>query len=77
MSVPQRLPLVRGAWSRILFFSAATLLDAGILAVVGRFAELPRVVGEGLTPLYLCIGNALAGILLMRALDRRPSAEAQ
>jgi rod shape-determining protein MreD len=65
--------LIIRAWStRILFFAVATLLDLLILAVVGYAAELPRVAGEGLAPLYLCIGNAFAGIVLVRALERRP-----
>jgi rod shape-determining protein MreD len=67
--------IIRGWWTRILFFAVATLLDLLILAVVGYAAELPRVMGEGFAPLYLCIGNAFAGILLMRALERRPPGE--
>jgi rod shape-determining protein MreD len=67
--------IIRGWSTRILFFAVATLLDLSILAVVGYAAELPRVVGEGLAPLYLCIGNAFAGILLVRALERRPPSE--
>lgn len=64
--------IVRSWSSRLLFFSAMTLIDMAILAGVGQLAELPRVVGEGLTPLYLCLGNAIAGILLIRSVDRRP-----
>ena len=67
--------IIRGWWTRILFFAVATLLDLLILALVGYAAELPRVMGEGFAPLYLCIGNAFAGILLMRALERRPPGE--
>lgn len=67
--------IIRGWSTRILFFALATLLDLVILAVVGYAAELPRVVGEGFAPLYLCIGNAFAGILLVRALERRPSGQ--
>ena len=67
--------IIRGVSTRILFFALATLLDLLILAGVGYAAELPRVVGEGLAPLYLCIGNAFAGILLMRVLERRPPGE--
>jgi len=67
--------IIRGWSPRILFFALATLLDLAILAVVGFAAELPRVVGEGLAPLYLCIGNAFAGILLVRALERRPPSD--
>ena len=52
------------------FFALATLVDLGILALVGYAAELPRVVGEGLAPLYLCFGNAFTGILLVRVLER-------
>lgn len=64
--------IVRTWSSRLLFFATITLVDMAILAGVGYLAELPRVVGEGLTPLYLCIGNAIAGILLIRTVDRRP-----
>ncbi len=67
--------IIRGWSTRILFFGIATLLDLAILTVVGYAAELPRVVGEGLAPLYLCFGNAFAGILLVRALERRPAGE--
>lgn len=67
--------IIRGWSTRILFFALATLLDLAILAIVGYAAELPRVVGEGLAPLYLCIGNAFAGILLVRALERHPPGE--
>jgi rod shape-determining protein MreD len=63
--------IIRGWSTRTLFFALATLLDLLILAVVGYAAERPRVVGEGLAPLYLCIGNAFAGILLVRVLERR------
>jgi rod shape-determining protein MreD len=67
--------IIRGWSTRSLFFAMATLLDLLILAVVGYAAELPRVVGEGLAPFYLCIGNAFAGILLVRVLERRPKGE--
>ncbi len=67
--------IIRGWSTRILFFALATLLDLAILAVVGYAAEFPRVVGEGLAPFYLCIGNAFAGILLVRVLERRPPGE--
>jgi rod shape-determining protein MreD len=67
--------IIRGFSSRVLFFVLATMLDMGILAAVGYVAELPRVVGEGFTPLYLCIGNAIAGILLVRVLDRHPQGD--
>jgi rod shape-determining protein MreD len=63
--------IIRGWSTRLLFFALATLLDLVILAVVGYAAEFPRVVGEGIAPLYLCFGNAIAGILLVRALERR------
>jgi rod shape-determining protein MreD len=64
--------IVRSWSSRLLFFATMTLVDMAILAGVGHLAELPRVVGEGLTPLYLCAGNAIAGILFIRTFDRRP-----
>jgi rod shape-determining protein MreD len=67
--------IIRGWSSRILFFGAATLLDAIILAAVGQAAELPRVAGEGFRPLYLCLGNAVAGILFIRMLESRTSNE--
>jgi rod shape-determining protein MreD len=67
--------IIKGWYTRILFFALATLLDLAILAVVGYAAELPRVTGEGLAPLYLCIGNAFAGILLVRALEHREAGE--
>jgi rod shape-determining protein MreD len=67
--------IIRGWSTRILFFALATLLDLAILAVVGYAAEFPRVVGEGLAPLYLCIGNAFAGIILVKVLERRPPGE--
>lgn len=64
--------IVRNVPSRFLFFVVMTLVDMAILATVGHLAELPRVVGEGLTPLYLCLGNAIAGILLIGVVDRKP-----
>jgi len=64
--------IVRNLPSRLLFFMVMTLVDMAILATVGQLAELPRVIGEGLTPLYLCLGNAIAGILLIGIVDRRP-----
>jgi rod shape-determining protein MreD len=67
--------IIRGWSTRILFFAVATIVDLLILAGVGYAAEFPRVMGEGLAPLYLCIGNAFAGILLVRALERRPPGE--
>ena len=63
--------IVRNWSSRLLFFAAMSVVDIAILAGVGHLAELPRVVGEGLTPLYLCIGNAIAGILLIGIVDRK------
>ncbi|TDI39726.1 MAG: rod shape-determining protein MreD [Acidobacteria bacterium] len=67
--------IIRGWSTRLLFFVGATLLDMAILAGVGRLAEQPRVLGEGLTPLYLCVGNAIAGILLLGRVDRNRSSE--
>ena len=67
--------IIRGWSRRLLFFVGATLLDMAILAGVGRLAEQPRVLGEGLTPLYLCVGNAIAGILLLGRVDRNRSSE--
>lgn len=66
--------IVRG-WSRFLFFVLASALDLVILAAVGSAAEQPRVLGEGMTPIYLCFGNAIAGMLLIRLIDRRESGE--
>lgn len=62
--------IVRSWSSRLLFFATMSLVDIAILAGVARLAELPRVAGEGLTPLYLCIGNAIAGILVVRIVDK-------
>ncbi len=67
--------IVRGWSARLLFFVGATLLDMTVLAGVGRLAEQPRVLGEGLTPLYLCVGNAIAGILLLGRVDRKRSTD--
>jgi len=67
--------IIRGWSARLLFFVGATLLDMTILAGVGRLAEQPRVLGEGLTPLYLCVGNAIAGILLLGRVDRKRSTD--
>ena len=63
--------IVRSRWSRLFFFAGMSLVDMAILAAVGHMAELPRVVGEGLTPLYLCLGNGIAGILLAGMFDRK------
>ncbi len=63
--------IVRSWTSRFVFFASMSLIDMAILAGVGHLAELPRVVGEGLTPLYLCIGNAIAGILLIGIVDKK------
>jgi len=65
--------IVRGLPARLLFFVAASLLDLAILATVSELALQPRVVGEGLTPVYVCASNALAGILLMRAVEEKKS----
>ena len=63
--------IVRSWASRLVFFATMSLIDMAILAGVGHLAELPRVVGEGLTPLYVCIGNAIAGILLVGIVDKK------
>ena len=63
--------IVRSWTSRFVFFASMSLIDMAILAGVGHLAELPRVVGEGLTPLYLCIGNAITGILLIGIVDKK------
>ena len=67
--------IIRGWSTRLLFFMAATVVDLAILAAVGEAIELPRVSGGWSTGLYLCLGNALAGILLVRLIERRPPAE--
>ncbi len=64
--------LIVRSWStRAVFFMVATLLDMAILALVGYAADVPVVLGEGLTPARVCLGNALAGMALVRVLDRR------
>jgi rod shape-determining protein MreD len=63
--------IVRSRTSRFLFFASMSLVDIAILAGVGHLAELPRVVGVGLTPLYMCIGNAIVGILLLGFFDNK------
>lgn len=63
--------IVRSWTSRLLFFVSMSLIDMAILAGVAHLAELPRVIGEGLTPLYMCIGNAIAGILLSGFFDKK------
>jgi rod shape-determining protein MreD len=63
--------IIGGWWTRSVFFALATILDVVIVAAVSYAAEDPRVMGEGFTPLYLCIGNAIAGILFMKALEQR------
>ena len=67
--------IVRNWSSRLLFFVAMSVLDMAILAGVGHLTEQPRVLGEGLTPLYLCIGNAIAGILLIGVVDKKRPAD--
>lgn len=62
--------IVRG-WSRVFFFVLASALDLVILAAVGAAAEQPRVLGEGPAPIYLCFGNAIAGMLLLSVIGRR------
>ena len=70
--------LIIRSWStRILFLVGATMVDIAILGAVGHLAEEPRVVHEGLTPLYLCVGNAIAGILLMGLVDRKRPADSR
>ena len=63
--------IVRSWPSQFLFFASMSLVDIAILAGIGRLAELPRVAGEGLTPLYMCIGNAIAGILVLGFFDKK------
>ncbi|GMR24011.1 MAG: hypothetical protein BMS9Abin37_2498 [Acidobacteriota bacterium] len=63
--------IVRSWTSRFLFFASMSLVDMGILASVGHLADVPRVAGEGLTPVYVCIGNAIAGILLLGIFDKK------
>ena len=63
--------IVRGTWARIVFFLGASAVDLTILTALGWLVQQPRVIGEGLTPIYVCSANAIAGILFMRLLDRR------
>lgn len=67
--------IVRNWSSRLLFYASMSVLDLAILAGVGYLTEQPRVVGEGLAPLYLCIGNAIAGILLIGRVDKKRPAD--
>ena len=67
--------IIRGWSTRLLFFAVATLADSAILAGVGHIAELPRVFGHGLNFFYLCLGNAFAGILLVKSLERGEHSE--
>ena len=67
--------IIPGATGRVLFFIAASLTDLLILAVVGYAAEVPTVIGEGLAPLTVCIGNALAGLLLIRMMEKKKLAD--
>ncbi|HSF18864.1 MAG TPA: hypothetical protein VLK65_25285 [Vicinamibacteria bacterium] len=62
--------IIRGWSSRVLFFLLASGLDLVILAALGAAIEEPRVLGEGLRPIYLCIGNIIAGMILIRVIDR-------
>ena len=63
--------LIIRTWSmRALFFIVATLLDITILTFVGHLANIPVVVGEGLTPVSVCLGNTVAGLLLVYMQDK-------
>lgn len=62
--------IIRGWSTRLLFFALATLVDLLILFLVGQAVELPMVTFAGLKPLYLCVANAIAGVILLRLLDR-------
>lgn len=57
--------IIRGWPMRFFFFSVASAADLFILALVGQAIERPAVIGEGITPLYLCLGNGLAGSLIL------------
>ena len=63
--------IIPGATGRLLFFVAASLTDLMILAIVGYAAEVPTVIGEGLAPLAVCVGNALAGLFIVRMMEKK------
>ena len=67
--------IVRGLSSRLLFFAAATVLDLALLSVVSHLVELAPMPLVGTRPLYICLGNAAAGILLLRLVDRKRPAD--
>lgn len=69
--------IVRGVWAKLAFFVAATIVELTLLVAVARLAEQARVLGEGLAPVYMCVSNALAGILLLRAVDPKTSVDSR
>lgn len=68
--------IVRGLGSRVLFYLVAAAADLLIIAAVGQLAQKQRVLGEGLTPLYVCAANALLGVLFMRWVEPEKSTDA-
>lgn len=62
--------IIRGSTTRFLVFFLASVADLLILSVLGQAVERPVVLGEGLTPLFLCFGNGLMGTLVLGFGDR-------
>ena len=62
--------ILRGWPARLLVFIVATATDLFVLSIVGHAIERPAVIGEGMTPLYLCLGNGIVGVLALGALER-------
>ena len=62
--------IIRGSATRFLVFFLASAADLLILSVLGQAVERPVVLGEGLTPLFLCVGNGLVGTLVLGFGDR-------
>lgn len=63
--------IIRGWTTRFLLFFLASVADLLILSLLGLAVERPVVLGEGFTPLLLCIGNGLVGTMALGFGDRR------
>jgi rod shape-determining protein MreD len=62
--------IIRGWATRFLVFFLASVADLLILSVLGQAVERPVALGEGLTPLLLCIGNGVVGTFALGFGDR-------